>query len=74
MEAFSVLHLLMRISHQVPAADERCSPVSSSDLKGEFQALETTCDLVYTLISHQPTFPLHNKRVWGGCSANAVCR
>lgn len=74
MEASSVLHLLMRIFHQVPKANEWCSLRSSSDLKGKFQMPETTCDLLYTLMSHQPTFPLHNKRVWGGCPANALCR
>lgn len=50
------------------------APQLVADLKGEFQIPERACDLLYTLLSHQPTFPLHNKRVWGECSANAVCR
>lgn len=58
MEAFFVQHLLMRISPQVPEADEWCSSISSSDLKDEFQTPETTCDLLYTLLGHQPSFPL----------------
>ena len=67
MEASSVLYLLMRIFHQVWEADEWYSLVSRSGLKAEFQIPETTYDLLYTLMSHQPTFPLHNKRVWRGC-------
>lgn len=41
---------------------------------GEFQPPETPCALMYTLRRHQLTFPLHDKRVWGGSSANAACR
>lgn len=44
----------MRISLQVPKADEWSSPVSSRDLKGDFQTPETTRDLLRVT---SPPFP-----------------
>lgn len=66
-EASSVLYLLMRIFHQVWEAGEWYCLISRNGLKAEFQIPETIFDMLYSLISHQPTFPLHNKRIWGGC-------
>lgn len=67
MEASSVLHLLMRVFHQVWEADEWYCLLSRTGLKAEFQISETTSDLLYTLMSHRPNIPFLNKRVGGGC-------